>query len=117
MLLVIARVLFCNCLLHRLEALVNEQCGDGIMSAIDFYLDVGTTVACLHRHVTDGTNINCTGISEILGWCSCHRADAESDVLLSFHACLSCHGPVFPGWKEGRKACSYYNEWEVSSTC
>ena len=27
------------------KALVNEQCGDGIMSAIDFYLDVGTTAA------------------------------------------------------------------------
>ncbi|CAJ1357479.1 unnamed protein product [Effrenium voratum] len=29
---------------EAIKALVNEQCGDGIMSAIDFYLDVGTTV-------------------------------------------------------------------------
>lgn len=26
------------------QTLINEKCGDGIMSAIDFYLDVGTTV-------------------------------------------------------------------------
>jgi cyanate lyase len=26
-----------------IKTLINEQCGDGIMSAIDFYLDVGTT--------------------------------------------------------------------------
>uniref|UniRef100_A0A7S4W2E9 Cyanate hydratase n=1 Tax=Alexandrium monilatum TaxID=311494 RepID=A0A7S4W2E9_9DINO len=26
-----------------IKALINEQCGDGIMSAIDFYMDVGTT--------------------------------------------------------------------------
>ncbi|CAB9506075.1 Cyanate hydratase [Seminavis robusta] len=26
-----------------IKAIINEQCGDGIMSAIDFYLDVGTT--------------------------------------------------------------------------
>lgn len=26
-----------------IKALINEQCGDGIMSAIDFYCDVGTT--------------------------------------------------------------------------
>jgi cyanate lyase len=28
---------------EAIKAIVNEQCGDGIMSAIDFYLDVGTT--------------------------------------------------------------------------
>lgn len=28
---------------EAIKALVNEQCGDGIMSAIDFYLDVATT--------------------------------------------------------------------------
>jgi len=28
---------------EAIKALINEQCGDGIMSAIDFYLDVGTT--------------------------------------------------------------------------
>uniref|UniRef100_A0A7S1QDZ1 Cyanate lyase C-terminal domain-containing protein n=1 Tax=Alexandrium catenella TaxID=2925 RepID=A0A7S1QDZ1_ALECA len=28
---------------EAIKALVNEQCGDGIMSAIDFFLDVGTT--------------------------------------------------------------------------
>ena len=26
-----------------LKLIINEQCGDGIMSAIDFYMDVGTT--------------------------------------------------------------------------
>ena len=26
-----------------IKTLINEQCGDGIMSAIDFFLDVGTT--------------------------------------------------------------------------
>ena len=28
---------------EAIKSLINEQCGDGIMSAIDFYLDVGTT--------------------------------------------------------------------------
>lgn len=28
---------------EAIKAIVNEQCGDGIMSAIDFYCDVGTT--------------------------------------------------------------------------
>ena len=28
---------------EAIKALINEQCGDGIMSAIDFYMDVGTT--------------------------------------------------------------------------
>mmetsp|Transcript_74636 Transcript_74636/g.212720 ORF Transcript_74636/g.212720 Transcript_74636/m.212720 type:complete len:264 (+) Transcript_74636:84-875(+) len=28
---------------QAIKMLINEQCGDGIMSAIDFYLDVGTT--------------------------------------------------------------------------
>lgn len=28
---------------EALKAIINEQCGDGIMSAIDFYCDVGTT--------------------------------------------------------------------------
>eukprot|EP00304_Pavlova_gyrans_P006030 CAMPEP_0206047552 /NCGR_PEP_ID=MMETSP1466-20131121/21466_1 /ASSEMBLY_ACC=CAM_ASM_001126 /TAXON_ID=44452 /ORGANISM="Pavlova gyrans, Strain CCMP608" /LENGTH=185 /DNA_ID=CAMNT_0053422569 /DNA_START=17 /DNA_END=571 /DNA_ORIENTATION=+ len=28
---------------RAIKMLINEQCGDGIMSAIDFYLDVGTT--------------------------------------------------------------------------
>ena len=28
---------------EAIKALINEKCGDGIMSAIDFYLDVGTT--------------------------------------------------------------------------
>lgn len=28
---------------EAMKAIINEQCGDGIMSAIDFYLDVGTT--------------------------------------------------------------------------
>ncbi|CAM9104391.1 unnamed protein product [Heterosigma akashiwo] len=27
-----------------IKSIINEQCGDGIMSAIDFYLDVGTTI-------------------------------------------------------------------------
>ena len=30
-----------------IKELINEQCGDGIMSAIDFYLDVGTTIGKL----------------------------------------------------------------------
>jgi cyanate lyase len=29
---------------EAIKSIVNEQCGDGIMSAIDFYLDVGTTI-------------------------------------------------------------------------
>ena len=29
--------------------MINEQCGDGIMSAIDFYLDVGATIGKLGR--------------------------------------------------------------------
>ena len=28
---------------QAIKMLINEQCGDGIMSAIDFFLDVGTT--------------------------------------------------------------------------
>ena len=28
---------------EAIKCIINEQCGDGIMSAIDFYLDVGTT--------------------------------------------------------------------------
>ena len=28
---------------QAIKTIINEQCGDGIMSAIDFYLDVGTT--------------------------------------------------------------------------
>mmetsp|Transcript_88911 Transcript_88911/g.254615 ORF Transcript_88911/g.254615 Transcript_88911/m.254615 type:complete len:182 (+) Transcript_88911:73-618(+) len=28
---------------EAVKAIMNEQCGDGIMSAIDFYMDVGTT--------------------------------------------------------------------------
>jgi cyanate lyase len=28
---------------RALKLIINEQCGDGIMSAIDFYMDVGTT--------------------------------------------------------------------------
>lgn len=28
---------------EAIKSIINEQCGDGIMSAIDFYLDVGTT--------------------------------------------------------------------------
>jgi cyanate lyase len=28
---------------QAIKSIINEQCGDGIMSAIDFYLDVGTT--------------------------------------------------------------------------
>lgn len=28
---------------EAIKTIINEQCGDGIMSAIDFYLDVGTT--------------------------------------------------------------------------
>jgi cyanate lyase len=36
----------CEAVMHYGEAIksiINEQCGDGIMSAIDFYCDVGTT--------------------------------------------------------------------------
>mmetsp|Transcript_17285 Transcript_17285/g.31743 ORF Transcript_17285/g.31743 Transcript_17285/m.31743 type:complete len:202 (-) Transcript_17285:207-812(-) len=29
---------------EAIKMLINEECGDGIMSAIDYYLDVGTTV-------------------------------------------------------------------------
>jgi len=29
---------------EAIKMLINEQCGDGIMSAIDFYLDVGSTI-------------------------------------------------------------------------
>ena len=32
---------------EAIKALINEQCGDGIMSAIDFYMDVGTTTGTL----------------------------------------------------------------------
>jgi len=32
---------------EAIKALINEQCGDGIMSAIDFYMDVGTTTGML----------------------------------------------------------------------
>lgn len=32
---------------EALKAIINEQCGDGIMSAIDFYCDVGTTTGKL----------------------------------------------------------------------
>ena len=28
---------------QAIKSIINEQCGDGIMSAIDFYVDVGTT--------------------------------------------------------------------------
>jgi cyanate lyase len=28
---------------EAIKSIINEQCGDGIMSAIDFYCDVGTT--------------------------------------------------------------------------
>merc|ERR1711948_198022 len=28
---------------EAMKAIINEQCGDGIMSAIDFFVDVGTT--------------------------------------------------------------------------
>ena len=28
---------------EAIKSIINEQCGDGIMSAIDFYMDVGTT--------------------------------------------------------------------------
>jgi len=28
---------------ESIKTIINEQCGDGIMSAIDFYMDVGTT--------------------------------------------------------------------------
>ena len=30
-----------------IKTLINEQCGDGIMSAIDFFMDVGTTTGKL----------------------------------------------------------------------
>lgn len=36
----------CEAITHNgeaIKAIINEQCGDGIMSAIDFYVDVGTT--------------------------------------------------------------------------
>ncbi|EEC51492.1 predicted protein [Phaeodactylum tricornutum CCAP 1055/1] len=29
---------------EAMKAIINEQCGDGIMSAIDFYCDVGTSI-------------------------------------------------------------------------
>ena len=29
---------------EAIKSIINEQCGDGIMSAIDFYMDVGTTI-------------------------------------------------------------------------
>jgi len=32
---------------EAIKMLINEQCGDGIMSAIDFYLTVGTTTGAL----------------------------------------------------------------------
>jgi len=32
---------------QAIKLLINEQCGDGIMSAIDFFLDVGTTTGKL----------------------------------------------------------------------
>merc|ERR1719343_136243 len=32
---------------QAIKMLINEQCGDGIMSAIDFFLDVGTTTGKL----------------------------------------------------------------------
>jgi Cyanate lyase C-terminal domain len=31
-----------------IKSIINEQCGDGIMSAIDFYCDVGTTTGKRH---------------------------------------------------------------------
>jgi cyanate lyase len=34
---------------EAIKAIINEQCGDGIMSAIDFYLDVGTTTENMER--------------------------------------------------------------------
>jgi cyanate lyase len=33
---------------EAIKAIINEQCGDGIMSAIDFYCDVGTTAGLVH---------------------------------------------------------------------
>jgi len=33
---------------EAIKAIINEQCGDGIMSAIDFYCDVGTTEGLVH---------------------------------------------------------------------
>ena len=32
---------------QAIKMLINEQCGDGIMSAIDFFMDVGTTTGKL----------------------------------------------------------------------
>ena len=32
---------------EAIKSIINEQCGDGIMSAIDFYCDVGTTTGKL----------------------------------------------------------------------
>ena len=32
---------------QAIKSIINEQCGDGIMSAIDFYCDVGTTTGKL----------------------------------------------------------------------
>ncbi len=34
---------------EAIKAIISEQCGDGIMSAIDFYLDVGTTTENMER--------------------------------------------------------------------
>jgi cyanate lyase len=36
---------------EAIKMLINEQCGDGIMSAIDFYLDVGNTVGTSSLHL------------------------------------------------------------------
>ena len=36
---------------EAIKMLINEQCGDGIMSAIDFYLDVGSTVGTDSLHL------------------------------------------------------------------
>lgn len=33
---------------EAIKAIINEQCGDGIMSAIDFYCDVGTSKGLVH---------------------------------------------------------------------
>jgi cyanate lyase len=33
---------------EAIKSIINEQCGDGIMSAIDFYCDVGTTTGKTH---------------------------------------------------------------------
>jgi len=32
---------------EAMKSIINEQCGDGIMSAIDFYCDVGVRVMVL----------------------------------------------------------------------